>query len=110
MDSPDVMVEGATHDQGEPTSPPGECYLLSASWADRGGKPAGGALVGVFPTPDEARDAILGWTAQSLGRHRAVALMKANRLSASMRVLEPSDLEEMAALVRQHRAAKAAEA
>lgn len=106
----DIMVEGATHDQGERTSPPGECYLLSASWAGRGGKPAGGSLVGVFATPDDARGAILGWVAQSLGRHQAAALVNANRLSASMRTLEPSDLEEMAALVRQHRAAQATEA
>ena len=98
------MVDGMAYDQGDPASPPGECYLLSASWVGRGGKTQGSSMVGVFANADAATEAILRWVARTIGPARASALVKANRLSASMRVLEPSDLEEMAALVRQHRA------
>lgn len=98
------MVDGMAYDQGDPTSPPGECYLLSAAWTGRGGKTEGSSMVGVFASADAATEAILRWVASIVGRHRAAAMVKANRLSASMRVLEPSDLEQMAALVRQHRA------
>lgn len=108
MDDSPIVEPLLNHDQGNDASPSGECYLLSASWVDRGGKVGGGSLVGVFATPDDATNAILGYAAQVLGRARALVLMKAKRLGASYRVLEPDDLEEMAALVRQHRASQAA--
>lgn len=106
----DNIAEGLTVDQGTPASAPGECYLLSASWLDRGGKLAGASAVGVFPSLEEAIKALLRSVADTIGRSRAIALMKANQLNTGHRVLEPGDLEEMAALVRQHRAAQAAQA
>lgn len=107
MDSDGVVL---THDQGDPTSPPGECYLLSASWPGRGGKIQGVSAVGVFVSADAAIEATLRSVNAAIGPARASALVKANRLSATMRTLEPEDLEQMAALVRQHRAAQATQA
>ncbi len=100
-------LTAVTHDQGNPTSPAGECYLLTASWPGRGGKPEGISAVGVFATDDQATEAILGSVASSIGYRRVQGLVAANRMILTMRTLEPSDLEQMAALVRQHRAAQA---
>ena len=41
------------------------------------------------------------------GLRKLTHLVRTDRIHAEIRVIEPSDLEEMAALVRQHRASPA---
>lgn len=99
-----------THDQGTPASPPGECYLSGAAWVGRRGRPTFAAGIGVFQSEAQCLDAMTTALTEIHGLRKLTHLAKTDRIHAEVRVIEPSDLEEMAALVRQHRAAQATQA
>lgn len=94
-------------DQGSVTSPPGECYLSGASWVGRRGRPTFAVGIGVFPSEADCLTAMTTALTEIHGLRKLTHLAKTDRIHAEIRVIEPSDLEEMAALVRQHRANQA---
>lgn len=94
--------------QEGPGVPPGECYLSGAAWVGRRGRPTFAMGIGVFPSEADCLDAMTRALTEIHGLRKLTHLVKTDSLHAEIRVIEPSDLEEMAALVRQHRAAQAA--
>ena len=107
MDGEQAVV---AYDQGDPTGPPGECYLTGASWVGRGGKPTYVSGIGVFRDMGQCMEAMTTALVSIHGHHKLASLWKNNRIFAEARTIEPEDLEQMAALVRQHRAAQATQA
>jgi len=96
-----------TYDQGDATSPPGECYLTGAAWVGRGGKPAYASGLGVFRDMEQCMEAMTEALMSIHGRRTLARLARSHGITAEARTIEPEDLEQMAALVRQHRAALA---
>ena len=91
-------------DFGDQESPSGECYLVSVGWLARGGKPGGSVGLGVFASQDDAMLAQIRVVGSEIGRATVSSMLKSGKMDAAARQIEPDHLEEMAALVRQHRA------
>lgn len=95
-------------DFGDATSPVGECYLVSVGWVARGGQAGGSVGLGVFASADDAMAAQCRVVAAQLGPRAVSGMLKSGKMDMAVRPVEPDALEQMAALVRQHRAAQAA--
>lgn len=91
-------------DFGTPDSPAGECFLMSVGWVARGGQAGGSVGLGVFVSPEDAMVAQLQVVAAKIGKRTVSGMLESGKLDVAVRQIEPDQLEQMAALVRQHRA------
>lgn len=101
--------EAFGHDFGDATSPAGECCLVSVGWVARGGQAGGSVGLGVFASADDAMAAQLRVVAGKIGLKTVSGMLKSGRMDVAVRTVEPEALEQMAALVRRHRASLAGE-